>query len=394
MSSMQVPISRNWFGSEELAAVQQPLIDSWVVQGKQVKAFEESFSQFTRAAASLACTSGTAALHIAAAALGVAPGDRVIVPAFTWVATSNVIELLGGMVQFCDIELDTFNLSSPSLESLVTERTVGICPVHLFGLCAEMDPVLEVANRKGLWVVEDAACALGAWYKGQHAGTIGDIGCFSFHPRKSITTGEGGMVTTMTSDLVPMLDGLRNHGAVPKDPSKIGNIGHSYLLPSYSIAGFNYRLTDIQGALGFAQMKRLEWLLSERKRCAEYYQERLKGLDWFRLPVVADHQRHAWQSYVGLFAPEEPSLRIVGHLTERRNELMKRLAEKGVATRQGTHAPAHLEYYTSKYNIRPEDFPNAYLADRLTLALPIFPGMSEAELDYVVTNLRELGQRS
>lgn len=391
---MQVPISKNWFGPEELAAVQQPLIDSWVVQGKQVKAFEDSFSQFTRAAASLACTSGTAALHIAAAALGVDPGDEVIVPAFTWVATSNVIELLGGRVQFCDIELETFNLDPRGWESFINERTVGICPVHLFGLCSEMDPVMEVAKRKGLWVVEDAACALGAWYKGTHAGTIGDIGCFSFHPRKSITTGEGGMVTTMNSTLVPILDGLRNHGAVPKDPNKIGNIGHSSLLPSYSIAGFNYRLTDIQGALGFAQMKRLDWLLSERKRCAEYYQERLKGLDWLRLPAVPDHQRHAWQSYVGLFAPEEPSLRTVGKLTQRRNELMRLLAERGIATRQGTHAPAHLEYYTSKYHIRPEDFPNAYLADRLTLALPIFPGMSEAELDYVTSNLIELGQSS
>ena len=391
---MQVPISRNWFGSEELAAVQQPLLDSWVVQGKQVKAFESVFSEFTHATSSLACSSGTAALHIAAAALGLEPGSQVIVPAFTWVATSNVIELLGGRVQFCDIELDTFNLEPRAWESLVNEKTVGICPVHLFGLCAEMEPVLEVANRKKLWVVEDAACALGAWYKGQHAGTIGDIGCFSFHPRKSITTGEGGMITTMRSSLVPTLDGLRNHGAVPKDANTIGSIGHSSLLPSYSIAGFNYRLTDIQGALGRAQMTRLDWLLTERRRCADYYQDRLKGCEWLRLPNVPDHQQHAWQSYVALFRPVEPSLRNVDKLTNRRNELMKQLSERGIATRQGTHAPAHLEYYVSKYKIRPEDFPNAYIADRLTVALPIFPGMSEAELDYVATNIIDLGQSS
>jgi perosamine synthetase len=388
---MQIPISKNWFGLEELSAVQQPLKDSWVVQGKQVKAFEQAFSKFTGASASLACSSGTAALHIAVAALGLSAGEEVIVPAFTWVATSNVVELLGGMVRFCDIDLDTYNLSIDGLEASINSNTVGICPVHLFGLCAEMSPVLEAARRGNLWVVEDAACALGAWYRDSHAGTLGDIGCFSFHPRKSITTGEGGMLTTIRGDLVPLLDGYRNHGAVPQDPQKIGNIGHSSLLPSYSIAGFNYRLTDIQGALGAAQMQRLNWLLDERKRCADFYQRELAEVEWLRLPRVPKHQRHAWQSYVTLYAPEDPSMDNVERLSANRNELMRKLEANGISTRQGTHAPAHLEYYRNKYGIRPHDFPNAYMADRLTLALPIFPGMAVAELEYVVNQIKKLG---
>jgi dTDP-4-amino-4,6-dideoxygalactose transaminase len=254
-----------------------------------------------------------------------------------------------------------------------------------------MSPVLEAARRGNLWVVEDAACALGAWYRDSHAGTLGDIGCFSFHPRKSITTGEGGMLTTIRGDLVPLLDGYRNHGAVPQDPQKIGNIGHSSLLPSYSIAGFNYRLTDIQGALGAAQMQRLNWLLDERKRCADFYQRELAEVEWLRLPRVPKHQRHAWQSYVTLYAPEDPSMDNVERLSANRNELMRKLEANGISTRQGTHAPAHLEYYRNKYGIRPHDFPNAYMADRLTLALPIFPGMAVAELEYVVNQIKKLG---
>ncbi len=385
---MKIPISRNWFGAEEFEAIQVPLREGWVVQGRQVKAFEQSFSKFTGAEVSLACSSGTAALQIACVALGTKPGDEVVVPAFTWVATPNVIELLGAKAVFCDIDLDTFNVDTSMLSAYLNERTVGLIPVHLFGLCAEIDPVLSLAKAKNLWVVEDAACALGAWYRDRHAGTIGDAGCFSFHPRKSITTGEGGMVTVDNDELARLLDGLRNHGAVPASKSGMGNTGHTSLLPSYSVAGFNYRLTDIQAALGVAQMHRLEWLLAERQRCAAYYAESLADVEWLRIPTPPTHQRHAWQSYVTLFAPEQPQLKNVGKLHEQRNNLMKYLETRGVSTRQGTHAPAHLDYYVQKYGYRPQDFPNAYLADRLSLALPLYPGMTEAELEQVSTQLK------
>jgi dTDP-4-amino-4,6-dideoxygalactose transaminase len=193
----------------------------------------------------------------------------------------------------------------------------------------------------------------------------------------------------MRDDLVPLLDGLRNHGAVPQDRQKVGNIGHATLLPSYSIAGFNYRLTDIQGALGAAQMARLSWLLDERRRCANFYQNELSDVAWLRLPSEPAHQRHAWQSYVALYAPEDPSMDNVDRLCQNRNELMQRLEANGIATRQGTHAPAHLDYYKNKYSIRPGDFPNAYMADRLTIAFPIYPGMTEEELQYVVMQIKK-----
>src|SRR2546426_8836647 len=193
---MTIPITKPFFGQEELRAVQMPLESGWVVQGPWVKKFEDKFSEFTKASFSIATSSCTTALHIAVAALGLKPGDEVIVPAFTWVSTANVVEYMGARPIFCDVDLATFNVRTEVVDSLITSRTVGIIPVHLFGLCADMDPILQTATPHDLWVVEDAACAFGGWYRGAHAGTLGDFGCFSFHPRKAITLGEGGMITT------------------------------------------------------------------------------------------------------------------------------------------------------------------------------------------------------
>jgi len=385
---MKIPISKNSFGPEELAAIQEPLIEGWVVQGRQVRAFEAAFAEYSGAHHALTCSSGTAALQIAVGAMGIQPGDEVIVPGFTWIATANVVELWGARPVFCDIDLQTFNANSQTLNDAVTKRTVGLLPVHLFGLCCDMDSVVELASRNKLWVVEDAACALGSWFRNRHAGTIGDIGCFSFHPRKSITTGEGGMLTVKDGHKARICDGLRNHGAVPAEGAAPGNTGHSSLLPSYSIAGFNYRLTDIQAALGLAQIKRLDFLLSERRRCAEFYSQALKDVAWLRLPMHDADYIHAWQSYVTLFATEEPTLQNVNAMHLQRNHLMAHLDHLGIATRQGTHAPPHLEFYANKYRIRPQDFPNSWIADRLSLALPLFPGMTESELTYVIDALR------
>jgi dTDP-4-amino-4,6-dideoxygalactose transaminase len=386
---MKIPITKPFFGPEEMRAVQLPLETGWVVQGPYVSKFEEMFSAFTGARFSVATSSCTTSLHIAVAALGLKPGDEVIVPAFTWVATANVVEYMGAKPVFCDVRLDTFNIDVEQVEQLITPRTVGIIPVHLFGLCADMDPLMAIASKHKLWVVEDAACALGGWYQGAHAGTFGDMGCFSFHPRKSITTGEGGMITTNRADYDEAMRSLRDHGASRSDLARHKEKG-SFLLADFDRLGYNYRLTDIQGALGCVQMERAEWILSQRHALAARYDELLSDLKWLRTPLVPDGYVHGYQAYVCLFQPEAPGLANVEQLHEQRNELMTRLEESGIATRQGTHAAALQTYYAEKYSLRPEQFPNSYIADRLTITLPLYPQMTEEEQQHVLDGLREV----
>ena len=384
-----IPITKPFFGAEEEAAILAPLRSGWVVQGPFVRQFEEKFSAFTESRFSIATSSCTTALHIAVAALGLKPGDEVIVPAFTWISTANVVEYMGAKPVFCDIDLSTFNIDVGQIEGLITPRTVGIIPVHLFGLCAEMQLIQEVAQKHNLWVVEDAACAFGAQYHGKYAGTFGEMGCFSFHPRKSITTGEGGMITTQREDFDQLARVLRDHGASRSDLSRhTGKAG--FLLSEYNHLGYNYRMTDIQGALGCAQMDRAAWILETRSQRAQHYNQLLAEVEWLETPIVPDGFVHGYQAYVCLFRPEDPTLDNADRLYQQRNELMTHLETKGIATRQGTHAPVLQGYYTEKYALRLEQFPNAYLADRLGLTLPLYAQMTEIEQALVCQSLQQV----
>jgi perosamine synthetase len=389
-TTRSLPITRPYIGEEELLAVQEPLRSGWLVQGPFVREFEGKFSAYVGARHALAASSCTTALHLAVAALGLKPGDEVIVPAFTWVATANVVEYMGARPVFCDIELDTFNVDPRQVESKITDRTVGILPVHLFGLAADMDPILALARERGLWVVEDAACALGAWYQGRHVGTLGDAGCFSFHPRKSITTGEGGMVTTDRDDIAEAVSSLRDHGASRSDYDRHSSEG-SFLLADYDRLGYNYRLTDLQAAVGAVQMDRADWILAERRRCADAYGDLLASTEWLVPPRTPEGLRHGYQAYVCLFAPEPPGMENVDRLHARRNALMAALESDGIATRPGTHAAFAQGYYAQKYELSPADFPNAYLADRLTVALPLFAQMESDDLAYVAERIERIG---
>lgn len=383
---MQIPIAKPYFGPEEMASVQLPLTTGWVVQGPYVKEFEEKFSRFTGAQHSVATSSCTTALHIAVAALGLKPGDEVIVPGFTWVASANVVEYMGATPIFCDIDLTTFNIDTQQIESLITPHTVGIIPVHLFGLSADMSALRKIADKHNLWIVEDAACGFGAKYQGQHVGTLGEMGCFSFHPRKSITTGEGGMITTNSAEFDSISRSLRDHGASRNDLERHQGKA-SYLLSEYDRLGFNFRLTDIQGALGSTQMDRAGWILQQRHRIAYHYDHALSTLDWLDVPHTPEGYVHGYQSYVCLFRPEQPSKSNIERLYQQRNAVMAWMEEQGVATRQGTHAVIAQGYYVDKYGIDPLDFPNSYFADRLTLSLPLYPQMTEDEQEYVVSTL-------
>ncbi|HJP61688.1 MAG TPA: DegT/DnrJ/EryC1/StrS family aminotransferase [Gemmatimonadaceae bacterium] len=389
---MTIPITKAIFDESDFSIIQEPLRSGWVVQGKFVKQFEDLFSAMTRSPHSIATSSCTTALHIAVAALGLKPGDEVLVPSFTWIATPNCVEYMGAKPVFVDVDLRTFNIDVDQIQRHITPRTKGIIPVHLFGLAADMTPIMEIAERHGLWVVEDAACAFDSWYKGAHLGTFGQFGAFSFHPRKAITTGEGGMLTTASDKLAALARSLRDHGASRSDLDRHQQ-RHSFLLAEYHHVGYNFRLTDIQGALGVAQMNKSRRIMKERREAAARYDTLLADSSWLALPFRNPDYVHGFQSYVCLFQPERPSLENCERLTDQRNSIMASLEQRGIVTRQGTHAPPHLDYYAKKYSISPEDYPNAYLAERLSITLPLYAGMTVGESEQVVTGLAEEFQR-
>lgn len=383
---VSVPIARTSLTDAEIQSVLAPLRSGWLVQGPKVREFEEKWSAFTGAKHSIAVTSCTTALHLSLAALGFGPGDEAIVPAFTWVSTANVVEHLGGRVIFCDIDPTTFNIDAEDAARKVTPRTKAILPVHLFGLAADMNPILALAKEHGLWVVEDAACGFGSTYQGQHVGTFGDTGNFSFHPRKAITTGEGGMVTTQSDELAEKLRRLRDHGAAMSDLQR--HMGaRPYLLADHPDAGYNQRMTDIQAALGSAQMERAEAIVSERRRLAAIYDEAFSGLPWLRTPIHLAEYGHGYQSYPCLFQPEPVQPRSVGRINQQRNEWMDSLQKAGISTRPATHAVHMLAFYRDKYGLVPTDFPNAQAANDCSISLPLFHGMTEAEQQHVINNV-------
>ena len=380
---MNIPIAKTNLLDTEINAVLNPLKSGWLVQGPKVKEFEEKWSSFTSADYSTAVTSCTSALHLSLAALGFGPGDEAIVPAFTWISTANVVEHLGGKVVFCDIDLETFNIDVSKIESKITAKTKAILPVHLFGLSADIDPILDLAKRYNLWVVEDAACGFGAKYKGQHVGAFGNTGCFSFHPRKSITTGEGGMITTNDHLLTEKIKKLRDHGAAITDLQRHHG-SRPYLLADHPVAGYNQRMTDIQAALGSAQMDRANDIVLERTKLALGYDEAFADLNWLRTPFNHSDYDHGYQSYPCLFMPEKINPHAIKEINEKRNKWMDDLLKAGISTRPATHAVHMLSFYKEKYDLMPEDFPNAYAADQCSISLPLFHGMEPEEQRRVI----------
>jgi dTDP-4-amino-4,6-dideoxygalactose transaminase len=288
-----------------------------------------------------------------------------------------------------DIDLRTFNIDPELIEAAITPRTVGILPVHLVGQPAPMDRIMAIASKHGLWVVEDAACGFDTWLDGQHVGTFGDFGCFSFHPRKSITTGEGGMVTTNDSAHASLIRTLRDHGASKSDLERHEQ-KYSFLLAEYRHLGFNFRMTDLQGALGTTQLAKAARIMGGRRQAAAWYDELLAGVEWLQTPYRDPRVRHGEQSYVCLFQPETPSLKNGAQLFALRNAGMAALEARGIVTRQGTHAPPHLPYYAERYSIATEDFPLGWLAEHCSITLPMYAGMTRDECAIVVDALHEV----
>lgn len=365
-----IPLARPLIEDDDISAVVEALKSGYLVQGPRVAAFEQACADAVGAAHAVAVSSGTAALHVALICLGVGPGSRVAVPTFSWPATANVVELCGAEPVFVDIETDTFAMSPAALASALSDRQVDVVmPVHPFGVVANMTAIAQEAQRCGAVVVEDAACALGAEREGRQAGLWSDAGCFSFHPRKAVTTAEGGMIVTSDPLVARRARVLRNHGLAPDSAT-----------PDFEEVGFNYRLTEVQAALGTLQLAKLNRVAAMRERQAAIYGRLLNG-SGLTPQVTPLGSRSALQSYVTLL-PEAAA--------SSRPRLIQLLRDRGIETTIGTHHVPLTRTYQQKYGFKAGDFPVTDDVAARALTLPLFPGLTESDQESVVSAVNDV----
>jgi perosamine synthetase len=348
-----IRLARPDTGEAELAAIADVLESGMLTMGPKVAEFEGGLAAACGVAHAAAVSSGTAALHLAMLALGVGPGDEVIVPAYTFPATANVVELCGARAVLVDVDPDTFVVEPARVYEAVTKRTKAVLAVHLFGRPVDWE-ALQTAVPPEVALVEDAAGALGARWQGMPCGGLGVVGCLSFHPRKIVTTGEGGAVTTNVEEYDLAVRRLRHHGIAPAGEFDIPE------------PGFNYRLADVLCALGLPQLRRLEALLEERERVAALYTERLEHL--VTTPTAAEGDRHGWQAYVVAL--------------DRRDEALAGMRERGIEAQIGTYALHRLTTYSEQ-----GPFPGADAAFERALALPFHTRLAEQDVDRVAEAL-------
>ncbi len=392
---MKIPIAKPYIDEKEKEAVGKVLDSGWLVQGSMVRQLEKMMCDLTGSRYAKASTSCTTSLHLALLSLGIGPEYDVLLPSFTMVATANVIEYVGAKPVFIDINLDTFNIDTGELEIYLEKnksgRKLAIIPVHLFGLMADMTSIIKLAKNNNMPVIEDAACALGSLDNSRNAGTIGDAGCFSFHPRKSITTGEGGMLITDSEEIAMRVESLRDFGAVSSDFER--HQKEQSFMPDYSILGYNFRMTDIQAAIGIEQMKKFPWILNRRIELARNYNSALQKVECLKLPLSPDEYKHTYQSYVVLLQKAKTCKNNIDNVEEIRNyrdTVMAKLGEKGISTRQGTTAVHRVGYYKKKYGLKENDCPCSFIAESQTITLPLYPQMTEIEQSYVIDNLIQI----
>jgi dTDP-4-amino-4,6-dideoxygalactose transaminase len=358
-------------GKEEIDAVTEVLKSGILTEksgmGPRVLDFEKEYARYVGAKHAVAVTTGTAALHAALVVAGVKQGDEVVVPSFTFHATAEVVLLCGAQPVFADIDPDTYTVSADTVESALTRSTKAIVPVDLYGLPADLDPLRKLARDRGVALIEDAAQAHGAEYKGSKIGSISDMTCFSFYAGKNMTTGEGGMITTNDDDYSERLRMIRTHGEQrPYWPTAVGN---------------NYRMNELLAAIGLVQLKKLPSFLDKRRKNAQFLSEKLRVLGKVIAPKEPEGRKHAWYVY---------TLRLRGANAGKRNKVTEKLRSKNIGATVYYESPLHMLplYRESSTNRRP--LPETEKACRQVFSLPVHPKLDESELEYVFETLKRV----
>ena len=350
--------------------VVQILKSGHLVQGEQVRRFEEGLREYIGSNHAILVSSGTAALHLSMIVLNIGPGDEVIVPAFTFPATANAVELVGAKPVFVDVGLSDFCIDAQKIEAKLSSKTKAIIPVHEFGQPADMEKIASIAELNNLLVIEDAACALGADINGKKIGSFGDLACFSFHPRKAITTGEGGLVVTQDNEIANRLKRMRNHGIVAEEG-----------IVDFVEAGLNYRMTDFQAALGYEQFTPLEDLIALRLKTARQYDELLSSINWIQVPEKLHGRKMVYQSYHIMVDSMIP-----------RDKVIEELKKCNIETNIGAYALNRLSIYRNKYSLKDADFPNAVAAFTRGMVLPMGSHVGADEIQSIADALQRAGK--